>query len=415
MRPGRLRRQRAGWSTSSGYASRCECAERRIRAPPAGGWARASRSATGASPSTAGRSATWTRPSLRQVRDYVRNLDENLEPGPRAVVLRRRRHRQDLAGDAGLQGRAGGRAVGGDLLDAAPAGRDPRDLRPRVGLGSYSRFFRRLCSVDLLHLDDLGAEHRTDWVLEQLYSIVNERWQDQRAMVVTTNVSDLDELREQIGTRTVSRLTEMCDAHPDLRRRPAHDRRRVAPGLDSDRYAGTGDSRRPVGRRGQGQGGRPDRRAGRRRRSASRAATTPATPSSATARCSSSTSSPRGSSTPGKVCAIGNGVVVDPQVLTEELDALRRRGLDIGGLKVSANAHLIMPYHLLLDHAGEAKLGDQKIGTTRRGIGPVLRRQGGPAGDPRAGPARREDPASRRSPPRWSPRSCRCGRSPRTR
>ncbi len=45
-------------------------------------------------------------------------------------------------------------------------------------------------------------------------------------------------------------------------------------------------------------------------------------------------------------------------------------GLDIGGLKVSANAHLIMPYHLLLDHAGEAKLGEQKIGTTRRGIGP---------------------------------------------
>ena len=79
---------------------------------------------------------------------------------------------------------------------------------------------------------------------------------------------------------------------------------------------------------------------------------------------------PSGILYPGKVCAIGNGVVVDPQVLTEELDALRRRGLDIGGLKVSANAHLIMPYHLLLDHAGEAKLGEQKIGTTRRGIGP---------------------------------------------
>ena len=70
----------------------------------------------------------------------------------------------------------------------APAGRDPGDLRPRVRLAPTARFFRRLCSVDLLHLDDLGAEHRTDWVLEQLYSIVNERWQDQRAMVVTTNV-----------------------------------------------------------------------------------------------------------------------------------------------------------------------------------------------------------------------------------
>ena len=79
---------------------------------------------------------------------------------------------------------------------------------------------------------------------------------------------------------------------------------------------------------------------------------------------------PSGILYPGKICAIGNGVVVDPQVLTEELDTLRRRGLDIGGLKVSANAHLIMPYHLLLDHAGEAKLGEQKIGTTRRGIGP---------------------------------------------
>src|SRR5215211_8781545 len=69
-------------------------------------------------------------------------------------------------------------------------------------------------------------------------------------------------------------------------------------------------------------------------------------------------------------CAIGNGVVVDPKVLLEEIDGLRRRGVDIGGLRVSANAHLIMPYHLLLDHAGEAKLGDQQIGTTRRGIGP---------------------------------------------
>ena len=79
---------------------------------------------------------------------------------------------------------------------------------------------------------------------------------------------------------------------------------------------------------------------------------------------------PSGILYPGKVCAIGNGVVVDPRVLTEEIDALRRRGVDISGLRISANAHLIMPYHLLLDHAGEAKLGKQQIGTTRRGIGP---------------------------------------------
>jgi adenylosuccinate synthase len=79
---------------------------------------------------------------------------------------------------------------------------------------------------------------------------------------------------------------------------------------------------------------------------------------------------PSGILYPGKVCAIGNGVVVDPAVLTDEIDALRRRGIDISGLRISANAHLIMPYHMLLDHAGEAKLGKLQIGTTRRGIGP---------------------------------------------
>jgi adenylosuccinate synthase len=72
----------------------------------------------------------------------------------------------------------------------------------------------------------------------------------------------------------------------------------------------------------------------------------------------------------GKRCMIGNGVVIDPRVLTEEIDGLRARGIDMGGLKISANAHLIMPYHLLLDSAGEAKLGKLQIGTTRRGIGP---------------------------------------------
>src|SRR4051812_14841909 len=80
---------------------------------------------------------------------------------------------------------------------------------------------------------------------------------------------------------------------------------------------------------------------------------------------------PSGILYPGKPCMIGNGVVVDPKVLTDELDELRRRGVDVGGLRLSANAHVIMPYHLLLDHAGEAKLGKLQIGTTRRGIGPA--------------------------------------------
>jgi adenylosuccinate synthase len=79
---------------------------------------------------------------------------------------------------------------------------------------------------------------------------------------------------------------------------------------------------------------------------------------------------PSGILYPGKLCVIGNGVVIDPKVLTDELDELRRRGVDTSGLRISANAHMIMPYHLMLDDAGEAKLGKLKIGTTRRGIGP---------------------------------------------
>ncbi len=79
---------------------------------------------------------------------------------------------------------------------------------------------------------------------------------------------------------------------------------------------------------------------------------------------------PSGILYPGKRCVIGNGVVIDPKVLIDELNALRDRRVDVSGLRISANAHLIMPYHLLLDSAGEAKLGSLQIGTTRRGIGP---------------------------------------------
>jgi len=79
---------------------------------------------------------------------------------------------------------------------------------------------------------------------------------------------------------------------------------------------------------------------------------------------------PSGILYPGKRCVIGNGVVIDPKVLTSEIDGLKARGIDMSALKISASAHLIMPYHLLLDQAGEAKLGKLQIGTTRRGIGP---------------------------------------------
>jgi DNA replication protein DnaC len=67
----------------------------------------------------------------------------------------------------------------------------------------------RLTTVDLLHIDDLGAENRTDWVLEQLYSIVNARYEAQRAMILTTNLK-YEDLIAQLGARTVSRLVEIC-------------------------------------------------------------------------------------------------------------------------------------------------------------------------------------------------------------
>jgi adenylosuccinate synthase len=79
---------------------------------------------------------------------------------------------------------------------------------------------------------------------------------------------------------------------------------------------------------------------------------------------------PSGILYPDTTCVIGNGVVIDPRVLTAEIDGLRERGVDVGNLRISANAHLIMPYHLMLDHAGEARLGKLEIGTTKRGIGP---------------------------------------------
>lgn len=74
---------------------------------------------------------------------------------------------------------------------------------------SYEQLFHRLTRVDLLHLDDLGAEQQTEWVLEQLYAIVNERYEDGKALAVTTNLDEL-RLKEQIGERTVSRLVEIC-------------------------------------------------------------------------------------------------------------------------------------------------------------------------------------------------------------
>ena len=80
---------------------------------------------------------------------------------------------------------------------------------------------------------------------------------------------------------------------------------------------------------------------------------------------------PSGVVYPNVTPVIGNGCVVDPLVLLDEMDMLRARGIDPSGLKLSTNAHLIMPYHRKLDAVRERYLGKQQIGTTRRGIGPA--------------------------------------------
>ena len=80
---------------------------------------------------------------------------------------------------------------------------------------------------------------------------------------------------------------------------------------------------------------------------------------------------PSGVLYPETVPVIGNGVVVDPAVLVAECDALEARGIDTSRLVVSGNAHLIMPYHYEIDRATERSLGKNKLGTTKRGIGPA--------------------------------------------
>jgi DNA replication protein DnaC len=142
------------------------------------------------------------------VREFVDQLDDRLAEG-RGIWL---------MGDVGTGKTALAMIVS---KAAAEAGRSvaiyslPRLLArirrtydAEAGEDSYLDFFNRLTSVDLLHVDDLGAEKRSDWVLEQLYAIVDERYQSKRSVVVTTNL-DQTELEHQIGPRTVSRLVEI--------------------------------------------------------------------------------------------------------------------------------------------------------------------------------------------------------------
>jgi DNA replication protein DnaC len=145
---------------------------------------------------------------LQQVRQFVRRVEKNLDEG-RGLwffgdVGTGKTSLAMLVSKAALEA---GRSVA--IYSVPRLLADIKETYEADADRSYAELFRRLCEVDLLHLDDLGAEKRTEWVLEQLYSIVNERWQNERSIVVTTNLG-LDDLRDQIGLRTVSRIEGVC-------------------------------------------------------------------------------------------------------------------------------------------------------------------------------------------------------------
>jgi DNA replication protein DnaC len=146
---------------------------------------------------------------VKEVREFVEHLDERLGEGRGLWLMgdvgTGKTTLAMLASKAAVEA---GRSVAIYSLPRLLA-RIRRTYDGEAGEDSYLQFFERLTSVDLLHLDDLGAEKRSDWVLEQLYAIVDERYESKRSMVVTTNLNPSD-LEEQIGPRTVSRLVEIC-------------------------------------------------------------------------------------------------------------------------------------------------------------------------------------------------------------
>lgn len=156
----------------------------------------------------AGRTLDFPPAVTRSVLRYVRSIDDNLAAG-RGVWF---------TGDTGTGKTTLAMLVSREALRAGHTVAiysvprllaEIRNTFDSNSRSSYSDLFAKLTAVDLLHLDDLGAEQQTDWVLEQLYAIVNERYEDSKALVVTTNLDEI-QLKEQIGERTVSRLIEIC-------------------------------------------------------------------------------------------------------------------------------------------------------------------------------------------------------------
>jgi len=156
---------------------------------------------------------TETREAVKRIGAFIEDLDSNLGRG-RGLWLfgDTGTGKTTLAMLASKAATEQGHSVAIYSLPKLLA-RIRRTYETEVGSDSYGVFFERLTSVDLLHIDDFGAEKRSDWVLEQLYALVNERYEDERSIMLTTNLT-VEKLEEQIGPRTVSRLTETCEQIP---------------------------------------------------------------------------------------------------------------------------------------------------------------------------------------------------------
>src|SRR6266516_5261604 len=91
---------------------------------------------------------------------------------------------------------------------------------------------------------------------------------------------------------------------------------------------------------------------------------------------------PSGIIHPGKICVLGNGMVIDPNAFFDEADRFSAQGLEVTPerVKISSRAHLILPYHRALDHTSEERLGNERGGTTLRGIGPAYEDKAGRRG-----------------------------------
>ena len=204
----------SGWILGPEDVARpCECRERRLSRRRARGVAstipRKYRGVSFDRPPVSDMATSRAQaPVYNAVKEFVERIDERLAAGEGLWLM----------GDVGtgkttlamLVSKAAVEAERTVAIYSLPLllARIRRTYEAEAGEG-YLEFFERLTSVDLLHVDDLGAEKRSDWVLEQLYAIVNERYEAQRSIVVTTNL-DQAALEEEIGPRTVSRLVEIC-------------------------------------------------------------------------------------------------------------------------------------------------------------------------------------------------------------